>query len=119
MKQETKEEKIYFQKLMFYKSLLEAEQSLINLKDLTSGSQRYKASSTLRYIQNLLKQLNATSKVSSKEVKEAESSMLDNIALNMHVSETLMMLPPHLVDLFEDKYNKMYQKLIKNELKNM
>lgn len=116
VKTDSHSEEVLRNKMGLYMGLLLCEQSLINLRELTDREVRYEATKQLKYIQNVLRQFNARSRSSKEDIETAEESMLENVALIKHVAETLVLLPPHLVDIFEDKYNAMYNKLIKHEI---
>jgi len=110
----------YINKRIIYCSLLLQEYGYRELlcSPLIVGENRYKCSNKLKYIKNLLLQIEKDSKATKEMVAKSEDLALNNVGLMATIMGTLAIVPECLVDFIEEEFHKICIKAMKNFTKN-
>ena len=105
----------YINKRIIYCSLLLQEYGYRELLDspLIKGGNRYKVKSKLKYIKNMILQLERDSKASKEIIAKSEDMALNNVGLMATIVGTLALVPDCQIDFIEKEFSEVCVKAMK------
>jgi hypothetical protein len=105
----------YINKRIIYCSLLLQEYGYRELLDspLIKGGNRYKCRSKLKYIKNLILQIEKDSRASKEMIAKSEDLALDNVGLMATIVGTLALVPECQIDFIEKEFSKVCTEAMK------
>ena len=105
----------YINKRIIYCSLLLQEYGYRELLDspLIVGANRHKCNSKLKYIKNLLLQIERDSKASKEIIAKSEDMAMNNVGLMATIVGTLALVPDCQIDFIEEEFSKVCTEAMK------